>query len=95
MRIQEYQSKMGLLDTHPTAARRVQATDQLAFPGIFHPPDVPASVLFRNLEDLNQRATLNLYQSALGRLVDKRISVPLAKFLEKIEIMNKCVRKKW
>jgi len=83
-----FNAPAGKLDTHPSSTQRTSAVERLNLPGIFHPPPVPATVLFQNMEKLSKDATLRLYQQGLGRLVDQRIMVPFPAFLEKISILK-------
>src|SRR5205809_4633377 len=55
----------GWFDTHPCAVDRIQRVKQMASSGVFN-IDAPATILFRNFNDLARRSTVAFYHAALG-----------------------------
>ena len=58
--------KTGLFDSHPSDADRAQAAECARSQGVLDGGHEPATVLFRNFDDLSQAATRHHYEHHLG-----------------------------
>ncbi|MGI8908891.1 MAG: M48 family metallopeptidase [Candidatus Sumerlaeaceae bacterium] len=80
-------AKTGLFDTHPSTGDRIAAAESLELKATFNPPDVPASVLFRNFEKHCRDATLSYYRQIVGNAIQKEQLFPNETFLDTIAKM--------
>src|SRR5262249_50982203 len=70
-----------LFDTHPSTADRIASAKAAADPGVFR-GEAPATVLFRNWDDLCRQATYLHYRGVIGERVFNVTFKPAAEMLE-------------
>jgi Zn-dependent protease with chaperone function len=78
LRAESAKRKTKLFDTHPADADRIANVQPLGDTGLFHPPALPASVLFADFAASCRLVSERYYRDALGESFKASLLVPLA-----------------
>jgi Zn-dependent protease with chaperone function len=81
--------KTGLFDTHPSDVERVSSARDENAPGLFHlsgpRDDLPATVIFRDINELGKAVTLKYYREDVGLRVSKKRLHPVKDLLQRMD----------
>ena len=79
--------RTGLFDSHPSDRARIKSAHKQKADGVFH-DERPASVLFKNFEELCKQVTMEFYAVALGPEVALTKLVPTAELVGRQDVVS-------
>lgn len=81
------EERTGPFDAYPADRDRILAATTDGSPGVFRlgslPRDLPASVLFRDFEDVSKAETVRYFENVLNRPIKAKMLHPVGKLLER------------